>query len=270
MLRVGRVALARSTSPVRVGDVVRQPQPAHSRRLLDLDRSEPHPAADALVARLVGYVDGPQAGDESALVRVLLPALDGDRAVVGPKLGENRDRVDLVGECHACAVEGAWRERHAHAGEVADGLLAIELAHDAGPFREALVVAGAELQPAVAEVVGGVPVAVAVKRAVQQTLVVPVEQSRDALKVFELVAAGPVGGALVALHLGGRADQAAMFHFRAPCCWLVAHQGSVWGSPKWGSIPRSPKRVIAEIWSPARVRTNTPRAWAMSACGSLT
>jgi hypothetical protein len=53
------------------------------------------------------------------------------------------------------------------------------------------------------------------------------------------------------------------------CCRVVAHQGSVRGSPKCGSIARSPKRVMAEIRAPSRVRTNTPRAWAMSARGSL-
>jgi len=55
----------------------------------------------------------------------------------------------------------------------------------------------------------------------------------------------------------------------APCCQGVAHQGSVRGSPKWGSMPWLPKRVMAEIWVPSRVSTNTPRAWAISVCGSL-
>jgi hypothetical protein len=190
---------------------------AHGRRRLDLDRGEPHPAAHhALAARLAGRVDGPQARGERARAGVLLPALDGDRAVVGPKLAEDRDRGDLVGERHACAVEGPGRERHAPAGEVVDRLLPVEFADDAGPYRDALVVAGPELQPPVAEVGGGVMVAVAVERAVHQALVVALEQGCDALEIFDVVAVGPVGGALVALHLGGLVDQAATFHIRAP------------------------------------------------------
>ena len=86
----------------------------------------------------------------------------GDRADVGPKLTEDRDRGDLVGERDACAVEGLVREGHTSAGEVADGLRSVEFADDAGPDRDALVVARAELQPVVAEVVGGVMGAVAV------------------------------------------------------------------------------------------------------------
>jgi hypothetical protein len=57
--------------------------------------------------------------------------------------------------------------------------------------------------------------AVAVERSVHQALVVALEQGCDAFEIFD-VAAGPGGAALVALHLGGLVDQAAVFHIRAP------------------------------------------------------
>jgi hypothetical protein len=57
---------------------------------------------------------------------------------------------------------------------------------------------------------------------VHQALVVALEHGCDALEIFDVVALGPVGGALVALHLGGLVDKAAMFHIRAPSCLCVS------------------------------------------------
>src|ERR1017187_1535494 len=48
-----------------------------------------------------------------------------------------------------------------------------------------------------------------------------------------------------------------------------AQSGRVWGSPNRDSTLVS-KRVIAQIWPPARANTITPFAWATLACGSRT